>query len=84
MIDDENEPSRGWKPLKFEVDQYMHHLDDSDLTEEEKIKFLEALWNFVAEFMSIGFETHPAQQAVAARKGEAATRPNAGDRPKRR
>lgn len=66
-----NEPlpsPTGWKPLKLEVEQYMHYLDDTDMTEDRKTELLEVLWLLISEIMSIEFETHPVQMAQAARK----------------
>lgn len=48
--------------MKEELKQYLHYLDDEDLTEEQKYEFLENLWNIVSEFVALGFNVHPLQQ----------------------
>lgn len=84
MSERDDEPPASFPVLRLEVDQYMHHLDDTDLTDEEKTKLLEGLWLLVTEFMSIGFETHPAQQALAARKAKTVDRADVEQPQKRR
>ena len=76
-------PSSGWKPLVSDVDEFRHHLDDTDMTEEEKTAFLNALWLFMVDVMSTEFGTHPVQAARASRNGKA-DRADAGQAPKRR
>ena len=39
--------------LTLDVDLYQHYLDNSDLTQEEKIEFLQALWNLINEFKNL-------------------------------
>jgi|688.fasta_scaffold1854253_2 hypothetical protein len=60
--------------LTLDVDLYKHYLDNSDLTEERKQEVLETLWNIVCEFVQMGFNVHPVQQAQQSRshtvKGE--------------
>lgn len=42
--------------------RYAHLLEDSDLTEEQKVQLLQALWTIIVEFVSLGFGVHPLQQ----------------------
>lgn len=49
--------------ITLDYDLYAHYLDGADLTEEQKQEFLETLWSIVCEFVALGFEVHPAQQA---------------------
>lgn len=58
------------EPVSSHLDEYRHHLDDTDMTEEQKTEFLEAVWFLVGEFVSVEFGTHPVQQAMASRKRE--------------
>lgn len=52
--------------ITVDYERYAHFLDDSDLTEEQKREFLQTLWSIVCEFVALGFEVHPAQQAQKA------------------
>ena len=49
--------------LTVDYELYAHFLEDSDLTEEQKREFLQAIWNIIVEFVSLGFGVHPVQQA---------------------
>ena len=53
------------KPLSVEVDyeRYAHFLEDTQLSDEEKITYLQTLWKIICEFVALGFEVHPLQQA---------------------
>ena len=55
-----DEPAR---LLQVDVDQFQHHLDGADLTEEEKRQYLEAVWAIIVSFVDLGFGVHPLQQA---------------------
>lgn len=56
-------------PLKpvIEIDyaRYEQLLDDPDLTPEQRRAFLDAVWNIMVEFVSLGFGVHPLQLAHA-------------------
>ena len=54
------------RSLLLDAEKYQHFLDDSDLTDEEKLEFMETMWNLVCEFVMLGFEIHPIQQAKSA------------------
>lgn len=49
--------------ITVDYDLYAHYLEDADLTEEQKREFLQALWSIITEFVALGFNVHPAQQA---------------------
>ena len=49
--------------VTLDYDLYAQHLDDADLSEDQKREFLETLWNLIVEIMSLGFDVHPVQQA---------------------
>ncbi|MEO0411733.1 MAG: hypothetical protein AAF221_07855 [Pseudomonadota bacterium] len=49
--------------ITVDYERYAHFLENSDLTEEQKQEFLQAIWNIVVEFVSLGFGVHPLQQA---------------------
>ncbi|MFC3229147.1 hypothetical protein ACFOGJ_18015 [Marinibaculum pumilum] len=49
--------------LTVDYDLYAHYLEDSDLSKEQKQEFLQALWSIIVDFVALGFEVHPVQQA---------------------
>ena len=49
--------------LSVDYDLYAQYLEDTSLSEEQKREFLEALWSIICEFVALGFEVHPVQQA---------------------
>jgi hypothetical protein len=49
--------------LTLDVEYYQKYLDDSDLTEAQKTELLETLWAIICEFVMMGFNVHPVQQA---------------------
>lgn len=61
-----NKARRSPPVITFDYDLYAHYMDDEDLTEGEKREFMRSLWNLIVEFMSLGFEIHPLQQALEA------------------
>jgi len=50
--------------ITVDYDAYAHFLDDTDLTDDQKREFLQALWTIITEFVSMGFAVHPVQQAT--------------------
>jgi len=48
--------------LTFDIEEFQHHLDGSDLTETEKEELLKTLWEIICEFVLFGFGVHPVQQ----------------------
>lgn len=49
--------------ITVDYEKYAHFLDNPDLTEDQKREFIQALWNIMCEFVSLGFGVHPLQQA---------------------
>jgi hypothetical protein len=49
--------------LSIDVEFYQQYLDGSDLTDAQKQELLETLWGIVCEFVMMGFNVHPVQQA---------------------
>lgn len=41
--------------LPFEAARYMEYADDLELTEAEKVEFLQTLWNIMTAFVNAGF-----------------------------
>jgi len=48
--------------ITLDYDAYAHYLEDSNLTEDQKREFLQALWSIICDFVALGFNVHPAQQ----------------------
>lgn len=62
--DDRNfEPRRAAPALTIDYALYDKYLEESDLSEEERREFLDAMWSIIVDFVALGFEVHPAQQA---------------------
>lgn len=49
--------------IEVDYERYAHFLDDSDLSEDQKREFLQALWTIIVNFVDLGFGVHPLQQA---------------------
>jgi hypothetical protein len=56
------EDRSGCKRLTIDLKAYEPYLADSDLTEEQKQEFLQALWSIIVAFVDLGFDIHPVQQ----------------------
>jgi hypothetical protein len=50
--------------LSIDWDLYLAHLEESDLSEEQKREFIQTLWSIVVSFVDLGFGIHPLQQAL--------------------
>ena len=42
-------------PLEFKPDNYRHHVDEFDLTEEQKNELLTSLWTIMSTLVDIGW-----------------------------
>lgn len=49
--------------LHIDYEYYAKFLEDVDATDDEKRELIEAIWNVIVEFISLGFHVHPMQQA---------------------
>jgi len=45
--------------LTFDIEEFQHHLDGSNLTDAEKEELLKTLWEIICEFVFLGFGVHP-------------------------
>lgn len=61
--------SKQAKRIEIDVAKYQAMLDDEDYTEAQKEQVLHALWSIVCNFVELGFEVHPVQQALGASPG---------------
>ena len=52
------------EPLAVQVDlmKYAHLLEDADMSDEQKLEALRALWNVIVAFVDLGFGVHPVQE----------------------
>lgn len=48
--------------ITVDVEKYAHFLEESGLSEKQQAEFLQAMWNVICEFVSLGFNVHPLQQ----------------------
>lgn len=51
-----------WPALSIDYSLYEKHLENTDLSDEQKREFLDTLWHIVVAFVDMGFEVHPVQQ----------------------
>ena len=49
--------------VTVDFEEYLHFLDDEEISEADKRELLQTLWNIVCEFVALGFGVHPVQQA---------------------
>jgi len=61
--------------LSVDYEAYAHLLDASEMNEEKKREFIQALWSVIYGFASLGFEVHPVQQSKKQPCGQVQNRP---------
>jgi len=49
--------------VEFDPVEFLHFLEGTDWTDEQKIEYTALIWNIVCEFVAMGFGIHPVQQA---------------------
>lgn len=49
--------------LQFDAQEFAHFLDESDLTHDQKLEYIQTIWSIVLQFIDMGFGIHPLQQA---------------------
>lgn len=47
--------------LAVDLTQYAHYLEDTDLSEDQRLAFLQSLYRIACEFVMLGFDIHPMQ-----------------------
>tara|TARA_R110002124_G_scaffold99838_4_gene246096 strand:- start:917 stop:1456 length:540 start_codon:yes stop_codon:yes gene_type:complete len=50
--------------VEIDTAKYQKYLDDPALGEDQKHEIVEAIWGIMMNFVSLGFEVHPVQQAM--------------------
>ena len=49
--------------IQFDAQEFAHFLDQSDLTHDQKLEYIQTIWGIVLQFIDMGFGIHPIQQA---------------------
>lgn len=62
-------PPPGSMGLSIDWERYGAYLEDSDLSDEEKIEFIKTLWSIMVNFVDLGFRLSPLDQ-VCEQNGE--------------
>ena len=50
--------------LSFDAAEFAQYLNDTGWTEDQKAEYLVIIWAIVCEFVALGFNIHPIQQAI--------------------
>ena len=53
-----------FKPLMLDPEKYRHHLDEFDLSDEQKTHLLQTLWSIMSTMVDIGFGLDSVQLAT--------------------
>ena len=48
--------------LRFDWQDWLPYLEDSDLPDDKKREFIETLWGIVVSFVDLGFDLNPTQE----------------------
>ena len=67
----------GVNVMSFDVENFLHHFDGTDISEEEKVEVLNALWQIMCRFVELGFgmDSH----SLACEQNSKPPRPNSSD-----
>ena len=57
--------------LEFNADEYMEYLSDLNLTDAEKVEFLQVLWNIMSAFVNFGWGVDSVIPLLAIKASEA-------------
>jgi hypothetical protein len=49
------------EPPSFDPKEYLSDLEDCDMTEEQKAKFLQTMWNIMSSFVDVAWGVDPVQ-----------------------
>lgn len=58
--------------MTLDVEKYQRYFDDSSLSEEEKLQFLEAMWTIILCFVDLGFSVEPSEKSCGQKLEEIA------------
>ncbi|MBU2888246.1 hypothetical protein [Celeribacter halophilus] len=65
FVESRNRHHLNRKQLKIDIERYQSYLDGSDLSNEQKVEFLNALWTVIVAFVDLGYGVHPVQAGGA-------------------
>lgn len=60
----ERDPTKPKLAIQFDAQEFTHFLDETDLTEEQKLEYIQTIWSIVLQFIDMGFGLHPLQTAL--------------------
>jgi len=49
--------------MQFDPAEFCEYLADTDWTDDQKAEYIRLIWDIVCEFVALGFDVHPLQQA---------------------
>lgn len=55
--------ARNRNAVEFDPVEFMHFLEETDWSDDQKAEYVTLVWNIVCEFVALGFGVHPIQQA---------------------
>jgi hypothetical protein len=59
----ERDPTPPTLAIQFDAQEFAHFLAESDLTEAQKLEYIQTIWTIALQFIDMGFGIHPLQQA---------------------
>lgn len=60
----ERDPTPPTLAIQFDAQEFAHFLDESDLTHNQKLEYIQTIWGIVLQFIDMGFGIHPLQTAL--------------------
>lgn len=60
----ERDPTPPTLAIQFDAREFAHFLAESDLTESQKLDYIQTIWGIVLQFIDMGFGIHPIQTAL--------------------
>ncbi|WP_420722469.1 hypothetical protein [Hwanghaeella sp. LZ110] len=56
-------PATGGGAMEFDPAEFYHFLGETDWPDDKKAEYITLIWTIVCEFVALGFDVHPVQQA---------------------
>jgi len=60
----ETGPPESGLAIQFDARAFAHFLAQSDLTEAQKLEYIQTIWTIALQFIDLGFGIHPLQMAL--------------------
>lgn len=57
-------PQAQFRALQFDPAEFLHFIEDEDISEADAVALLEVIWQIMVAFVDLGFGIHPVQQAM--------------------